>query len=80
MVTYLGSVIAFLVAGFLADHVFDPLLEVNGLLAGTAGYIIGVGEGRGIALMFVISGAMISVISLFIWQNNKIKGLEDTAM
>lgn len=80
MVTYLGSVIAFLVAGFLADHVFNPLLEVDGLLAGTAGSIIGVGEGRGIALMFVISGAMISVISLFIWQNNKIKGLEDTAM
>jgi hypothetical protein len=53
---------------------------VNGLLAGTAGYIIGVGEGRGIALMFVISGVMISVILLFIWQIEKIKGLEDAAM
>ena len=75
MVTYLGSVIAFLVAGFLADHVFNPLLELDGMLAGTVGSIIGVGEGRGIALMFVISGAMTSMISLFIWQNKAIKGL-----
>ena len=80
MVTYLGSVIAFLVAGFLADHVFNPLLELDGMLAGTVGSIIGVGEGRGIALMFVISGAMTSMISLFIWQNKEIKGLEDAAV
>ena len=77
MVTYLGSIIAFAVAGFLADRIFNPLLQADGLLAGTVGSVIGVGDGRGIALMFVISGAMISLISLFIWQNKKIKGLEN---
>ncbi|MBC7084760.1 MAG: MFS transporter [Methanomethylovorans sp.] len=77
LVTYLGSIIAFAVAGFLADHIFNPLLQADGLLAGTVGSFIGVGDGRGIALIFIISGAMISLISLFIWQDKKIKGLED---
>jgi len=58
-ITYLGSIVAFIVAGFLADKVFNPLLEVNGKLAGTVGSIIGTGEGRGIGLMLIVSGIMI---------------------
>jgi len=77
MVTYLGSIIAFAVAGFLADKIFNPLLEPEGLLSETAGSIIGVGESRGIALMFIISGLMISIIALLIWKNKKIKELEN---
>ncbi|AKB33523.1 Macrolide-efflux protein [Methanosarcina siciliae HI350] len=77
MITYLGYIIAYAVAGFLADKIFNPLLEPEGLLSETAGSIIGVGEGRGIALMFIISGLMISVVALLIWQNKRIKQLED---
>ncbi|AKB22497.1 MFS transporter [Methanosarcina sp. WH1] len=77
MVTYLGSIIAFAVAGFLADKIFNPLLEPEGLLSETTGSIIGVGESRGIALMFIISGLMISIIALLIWKNKKIKELEN---
>lgn len=76
MITYLGSIMAFAVAGLLADKVFNPLLEVDGLLVKTAGLIVGIGENRGIALMFIISGLMISIIALLIWQNEKIKRLE----
>ena len=75
-VTYLGSVVAFVVAGFLADKVFNPLLEVNGKLAGTVGSIIGVGEGRGIGLMLIISGIAISFISISISRNKFIRNLE----
>jgi len=77
MVTYLGSIIAFAVAGFLADKIFNPLLELDGLFVEKIGFIVGVGEGRGIALMFIISGLMISMIALLIWQNKKIKTLEN---
>ncbi len=75
-ITYLGSIIAFAVAGFLADKIFNPLLELDGLLVETAGLIIGSGEGRGIALIFVISGLMISMIALLIWKDEEIKTLE----
>ena len=75
-ITYLGSIVAFVVAGFLADKVFNPLLEVNGKLAGTVGSIIGVGEGRGIGLMLIISGIMISFISISILKNKFIRNLE----
>lgn len=77
MVTYLGSILAFGVAGFLADKIFNPLLEINGLLADSVGKFIGVGSARGIALMLVISGAMISVIALFLFRNKSIKLLEN---
>jgi MFS family permease len=76
MVTYLGSILAFAVAGFLADKIFNPLLEENGFLAESIGKLIGTGNARGIALMFIISGMMISIISLLIWRNKKIIRLE----
>jgi len=75
-ITYLGSIVAFMVAGFLADKVFNPLLEVNGKLAGTVGSIIGIGEGRGIGLMLVVSGIIISFISLLIFRNKFINNLD----
>jgi len=76
-ITYLGSIVAFVVAGFLADKVFNPLLEVNGKLAGTVGSIIGIGEGRGIGLMLIVSGIIISFISLLIFRNKFIKNLDE---
>ena len=75
-ITYLGSIVAFVVAGFLADKVFNPLLEVNGKLAGTVGSIIGIGEGRGIGLMLIVSGIIISFISILIFRNKLIKNLD----
>lgn len=77
MVTYLGSIIAFAVASFLAGKIFNPLLELDGLLVETIGSIVGVGEGRGIALMFIISRSMISMVALLIWRNKKIEILDD---
>jgi hypothetical protein len=76
-ITYLGSIVAFVVAGFLADKVFNPLLEVNVKLAGTVGSIIGIGEGRGIGLMHIVSGIIISLISLLIFRNKFIKKLDE---
>lgn len=76
MITYLGSIIAFAVAGFLADQVFNPLLTADGALAETVGRVIGVGAGRGIAFMFLLSGCMLSVIAVWIWRNRPVRSLE----
>ena len=46
------------VAGPLADYVFEPLLAADGLLAGSVGRLIGVGVGRGIALLFIVLGVL----------------------
>ncbi|HEV7508305.1 MAG TPA: MFS transporter [Thermoanaerobaculia bacterium] len=57
--------IAYLVAGPLADHVFEPLLAAGGPLAGSVGRIIGVGKGRGIALMLIVIG-LLTVVAVAI--------------
>ena len=49
--------LAVLLAGPLAQRVFEPLLMPGGALAGSVGAVMGVGPGRGIGLMFVLLGA-----------------------
>jgi DHA3 family macrolide efflux protein-like MFS transporter len=53
--------LAYLLAGWLADGIFEPLLTQDGLLANTAGTVIGVGAGRGIGLLFCVLG-MFSIL------------------
>ncbi len=49
--------LAYLAAGPLADRVFEPALRQGGALAGSlAADVLGVGPGRGIALLFVLTG------------------------
>lgn len=51
--------LAYVLAGPLTDHVFEPLLVVGGPLAGSIGQIIGVGRGRGIGLLFIVLGILV---------------------
>lgn len=50
--------LAYILAGPLADRVFEPLLAVGGPLAGSVGQIIGAGPGRGIGLIFILMGIL----------------------
>lgn len=54
MVVQITSPLAYLVAGPLADQVFEPLLAPGGWLAPSLGALLGVGKGRGIGLLFVV--------------------------
>lgn len=45
-----------ILAGPLSDYVFQPLFEVDGALAGSVGQIIGVGSGRGIGFLLIVTG------------------------
>ncbi len=56
--------IAYLIAGPLADRVFEPLLGPAGSLADTIGALIGTGAGRGIALFFIVLGLLIAATVL----------------
>lgn len=70
ILTQIGFVVAYAVCGALADYVFEPMLMENGILAGSVGRIIGVGEGRGIGLMLIIAG-IIMVVFAFVYGFRK---------
>jgi MFS transporter, DHA3 family, macrolide efflux protein len=67
---------AYLLAGPLADHVFEPLLAPGGALANNVGQVIGVGPGRGIGLMFVLMGLGTAAVALVGYLNPRIRHLE----
>jgi MFS family permease len=49
----------YLLAGPLAEKVFEPLLRAHGSLAGSFGKVLGVGEGRGTALLLLLVGVVV---------------------
>ena len=68
-----ASPVAYLLAGPLADRVFEPALaDGSGVLAG----LVGSGPGRGIGLMFVLAGVFVVVVVARAWTHPRIRGLE----
>jgi MFS family permease len=58
MIGFSSIPLAYLLAGVLADKVFEPLLAVGGPLSESVGRIIGQGPGRGIGLLYVMAGIL----------------------
>ncbi|WP_223067497.1 MFS transporter [Paenibacillus caui] len=77
ILSQIGFVIAYCLAGFLADRIFNPLLVEGGALASSVGSIIGVGQGRGIALLFIVAGIFVMLIAGITSRLRSIKSLED---
>lgn len=48
--------IGYLLAGFLADSIFEPAMQPDGALAVVLGDLIGTGAGTGISVMFLFTG------------------------
>jgi len=71
-----GFVVAYAVSGLLADHVFNPLLVENGVFASTIGRVIGIGNGRGIGFMLIISGILLVVSAVIMGRIRSIRELE----
>ena len=71
-----GFVIAYAVSGLLADHVFNPLLVEDGVLASTVGRVVGVGNGRGIGFMLIISGILLVISAVILSKIRSIRELE----
>jgi hypothetical protein len=69
--------LAFLLAGVLADRVFEPLLADDGVLAGNVGQVIGTGPGRGIACIFLIMGLIKMLVSFGAYLYPRIRLVED---
>ena len=69
--------IAFLLAGPLADRIFEPLLAPGGLLAASVGRVIGVGPGRGIGLLFIFLGLGIVLATLLSLMSPRLRRVEE---
>lgn len=68
--------LTYLVAGPLADRVFEPLMAVGGPLAGSVGRLIGVGKGRGIGLLVIVLGVLVLLVVAAAWRNPRLRHLE----
>lgn len=69
--------LSYAVAGPLADGVFEPLMAVDGPLAGSVGQIIGTGPGRGISLMFIFIGVILVLLTVTAYQYPRLRLVED---
>jgi hypothetical protein len=65
MVTNTVLCTSYVLAGPVADHVFEPLLATNGSLAGNIGALLGVGPGRGMALLLLLLGILVLMTAVF---------------
>ena len=77
MISGISFPVAYLVAGPLSDYVFEPLMAVNGPLADSIGQIIGIGKGRGIALLFIVMGTLTMIATVIAYQYPRLRRVED---
>ena len=69
--------LALILAGPLADEVFEPMMSVDGALAGSVGELLGVGPGRGIGLMYVIFAIILMILVVAAFRSRALMNLED---
>lgn len=76
-ITQMGYIFAYIVSGVLSDYVFEPFMQGNSLLAKRIGNVIGVGEGRGIALLLLIAGIVLVIVGIVVSNLKSIEMLEE---
>lgn len=70
--------LANLIAGPLADQVFEPLMREGGALSTSfLGSLVGVGAGRGIAVIYLISAVFLWISSLVVFTYPRVRNLEE---
>lgn len=75
MIAFGSLPIAYLIAGPLAAFV-EPLLVTGGALERTAGAVVGVGPGRGIAFLFLVTAVMSAVTAILTYASPRVRFVE----
>jgi DHA3 family macrolide efflux protein-like MFS transporter len=68
---------AFVLAGPLADRVFEPLMNQGGFLSSSVGSVLGTGPGRGMGLIFVVLGLLGALGVALAATSRSLRCLED---
>ena len=69
--------ISMLLAGPLADHIFEPAMMQGGSLVAIFGGLVGTGPGAGMSLIFVFAGALGILIALIGFSLRVVRNVED---
>jgi MFS family permease len=77
MIAQISAPAAMALAGPLADYVFEPLLAAEGVLAKSVGRVIGVGQGRGIGLIFILVGVLTVLTTIGGYLYPRLRLVED---
>jgi MFS family permease len=73
----IAMAIGFSMAGPLADHVFEPLLNNGGMFVHSLGRIIGVGPGRGIGLIFICLGGSMTLVAIAAYCASAVRKIDE---
>ncbi|MGC9346997.1 MAG: MFS transporter, partial [Anaerolineae bacterium] len=76
MIAFSIMPLAYAIAGPLAEHLFEPWMAADGALATSLGPLMGTGPGHGIALIFVLAGAIYMLLVLSLLIRPRIRRLE----
>lgn len=76
MFAMLAMPVSYLLAGPLADKVFEPAMVAGGVWADMFGPLVGVGEGRGFALLCVFGGLLAAVVSALAFVSSRLRNLD----
>ena len=76
MLSVAAAPLAYVLAGPLADNVFEPAMAEGGALSGVLGPVLGTGTGRGIGAMFVFVGLGALVLAVVSLLDPKIRNIE----
>lgn len=69
--------LTYVIAGPLADRIFEPMMAVNGPLAGSIGQILGMGQGRGIGLLFISMGLLLALVTAISYLSPRLRRVEE---
>lgn len=69
--------VSMLMAGYLADQIFEPAMMPRGVLSHIFGGLLGVGPGAGMGLMFAVSGLLVALIGVSGYLIPLIRNVED---
>jgi hypothetical protein len=77
LIAQISAPAAMLMAGPLADTVFEPGMKTNGSLSPVFGWLIGTGPGAGMALMFLITGIVGAFVGLAAYSVRAVRNAGD---
>ena len=77
LITQMGTVTAYIISGVMADYIFEPMFNKNGILVENIGMIIGTGKGRGIGFMLILSGMGMLIMAIVISKNREIREVSE---